>query len=340
MIYVILLNWNNARDTIMCLESVLRMEYKEFRVIICDNASEAGSLNEIRAWASGEFFYQPTEDSLNNFIQPALPKPISMIELTRDEAEVFDGADFGADKLLLVHTGANLGFAGGNNVGLRLGLRLGNMDFAWILNNDTIVEPGALTALVRRASCPDRPAITGSLLCYFDQPDTIQSLAGGIYSPWRAMSRHISDGDRRSVFTTSAVQEVEASMDYVIGASMLVSRGFLEAVGLMQEDYFLYFEELDWSERGRRISEELVLGFASDSVVYHKVGASAGTNARSLASMRYLTASRMRFTKRFFPSHLLVARLFIAWEGLKALLKGRFGEAKIVLRAAFSPVLL
>ena len=127
-------------------------------------------------------------------------------------------------------------------------------------------------------------------------------------------------------------------MVYVIGASMLVSRPFLQAVGLMQEDYFLYFEEIDWAERARRHAKPFRLGFASGSVVYHKVGASAGTHARSVLSVRYYTRNRLRFLKRFYPAHLGAARRWLFWEGVRALLRGRLTAAHISMRVAVSPV--
>ena len=152
------------------------------------------------------------------------------------------------------------------------------------------------------------------------------------------MTRHIADGTLRASLTPADLRQAETRMVYVVGASMLVSRRFLQTVGLMQEDYFLYFEEIDWAERARRADPTLTLGFAPDSIVFHKVGASAGTHSRSMLSLRYLTVNRLRFVKRFYPSHLSLARMSVAWEGSKALLKGRFAEARLFLRVAFSPV--
>ena len=321
-VYIVLLNWNGWKDTIACLESLSRLDYANARWVVCDNGSTDDSVSRLRDWAAAT---------------GTASGRLSAVEMEREAA--LAGGVLGSDALLaLIQTGANLGFAGGCNVGIAYTMARGDADYVWLLNNDTVVDAQALSALVTRASEPDGPGIVGSTLCYLDAPERVQSLGGGTFNPVRAMTRHIADGEARRELSATEARQVEATMDYVVGASMLVSRRFLDRVGLMQDDYFLYFEEIDWAERARRIDPTLTLGFASRSVVFHKVGASAGTHSRSLLSLRYLTANRLRFVKRFYRSYLPMARLSVLWEGTKALLKGRFSEARLVLRLALSPV--
>jgi GT2 family glycosyltransferase len=256
-----------------------------------------------------------------------------------DQSEAESGGDGGihADIFLLRNTG-NHGFAGGCNVGIRFAMARGDADFVWLLNNDTIVEPDALSALVARANAGDAPGIVGSTLCFFDAPQTVQAHGGGTFNPDHALSGHIGEGEARRPLTEADVARIESQMVYVIGASMLVSRRFLDVVGPMQEDYFLYFEEIDWAERARRCTPPFGLAFAAASVVYHKVGASAGTHSRSLLSVNYYTRNRLRFLKRFYPAHLAAARRWLLWEGIRAMLKGRLSAARVVLRVALLPV--
>jgi len=338
-VYIVLLNWNGARDTVACLESVLRLQGVDFKAVVCDNGSRDDSVETLRAWAAGRFAADTAGNPLPEALRAPVPKPLRLVEYTRAEAEQGGqpAADDHADVFLL-HTGANLGFAGGCNVGIRFAMARGDADFVWLLNNDTVVEPQALAALVARASEADQPGIVGSMLCYFDAPDRVQSLGGGTYSAQRAMSRHIADGVSRSSLDAEQLRQAEQQMVYVVGASMLVSRRFLATVGVMQEDYFLYFEEIDWAERARRLDPSLGLAFAPASIVYHKVGASAGTQRRSMLSLRYLTVNRLRFVKRFHATQLPAARLSVAWEGVKALLKGQLAEARLMLGTALSPV--
>ena len=150
--------------------------------------------------------------------------------------------------LTLLQSGTNLGFAGGNNVGLRYALAHG-AQYVWLLNNDTLVEPDALGKLVAKFQREPDLGLCGSTLVYESQRDTVQALGGARYNRWLGTVQHIGQHER----WPQAVDEVrvEQRLSYLIGASTLVSKAFLERVGLLQEDYFLYFEELDWAVRAR-----------------------------------------------------------------------------------------
>src|SRR5450830_954663 len=115
--YIVLLNWNGWKDTIECLESVFRLDYPHFRVIVCDNASRDGSLDHIKAWADGRQAAAASSVVLRSAARP-LAKPVAWVEYDREQAERGGDAHEQAP-LVLIQTGANLGFAGGNNVGVR-----------------------------------------------------------------------------------------------------------------------------------------------------------------------------------------------------------------------------
>src|ERR1700674_1871023 len=102
---VILLNWNGWKDTIECLESVFRLTYPDFRVVVCDNASADGSLKKIKQWARGELPAESANPLLSQLISPPLPKPIPYLELTREET-VLSAAH--SSPLTLIQNGANL----------------------------------------------------------------------------------------------------------------------------------------------------------------------------------------------------------------------------------------
>ncbi len=133
---------------------------------------------------------------------------------------------------------------------------------------------------------------------------------------------------------------VEKKMDYVVGASLLVRSSYLQEVGLMAEDYFLYFEEIDWVTRGRG---RCVLAYAPKSVVYHKIGASIGTATnplrKSLQSDYYSLCNRLLFTRRFFPYALPGIYAGLAMELLVRMLLGRWRVAWMVSRAILSVVI-
>ena len=202
--------------------------------------------------------------------------------------------------LTLLQSGANLGFAGGNNVGLRYALKHG-AEYVWLLNNDTLVEPDALTQLIAKMQREPELGLCGSTLLYESQRDSVQALGGARYNRWLGSVQHV--GQHETWPQDVDEKEVEGQLDYLIGASTFVSRLFLETIGLMQNDYFLYFEELDWAARARG---KFRLGYAAKSIVYHKEGSSIGATDRAKAGKSYTAdlyalKNRVRFTRRFYP---------------------------------------
>jgi GT2 family glycosyltransferase len=119
-------------------------------------------------------------------------------------------------------------------------------------------------------------------------------------------------------------------MNYVVGASMLVSQRFLAEVGLMAEEYFLFFEETDWAWRGR---PRFRLDWAPGSRVYHKVGQSIGTSSdprrKSLTCDFYALRNRLLFTRRHCPAALPAIRLSLATAAALRLLCGRREHAAL-----------
>jgi len=323
MVYIILVNWNGWRDTIECLESVLRLDYDRFRVIVCDNCSSDNSLDRIADWAQGTIPAVCSNPDLQALTSPACDKPIPLLRV-----ELRENIELAAhpEKLILVETGANLGFAGGNNVGLRLALADKSCEFTWLLNNDTVVEPQALSHLVQRMQ--DRPdaGICGSTLIYYHDANTIQALGGSIYNPWLARIGHIGGG--LNVSRNPGIPKVESLMKYVMGASMMIRREVLECVGLLEERYFLYFEEIDLCTRARKAYS---LAYAEQSIVYHKEGSSIGSSTikrkqQSAKAQLYASRNRILFTRTHFPFALVTVIFSVMASTMARLLAGRYDE--------------
>src|SRR5690348_5684774 len=273
-VYVIILNWNGWRDTIECLESVLRNQYPNFQVIVCDNDSSDGSLDRIKEWAAGGVqVSSPAHPSLRELVAPPVPKPVPFTEYDLTRAERGGCDEVIETPLILIQTGANLGFAGGYNVGLRYALARDDFGYAWLLNNDTVIAPDALTALVSRMQERPDAGQCGSRLLFYDAPDQVQAHGGASYNPIFALAKHIGAFTPANRPVDPA--RIEARLDYVVGASLFVSRAFLLDVGLLSEGYFLYSEEIDWATRARG---RHALVYAHDSIVYHKEGGSTGSS--------------------------------------------------------------
>lgn len=323
-----MLNWNGWRDTIECLESVLRLDYPDYLVVVCDNASSDGSMEQIRGWARGDITVETRNPSLAGLVSPPVPKPIAFAEIDPTATWNACGA-----RLLLIQTGANRGFAGGNNVGLKYALQQGDCDFAWILNNDTVVLPDALSYLVQRMVEKPDAGICGSTLLYYDAPSKVQACAGSVYNKWVARGGNI--GRQATAEQLPQREEIERKLAYVVGASMLVRKSFLDQVGLMNEQYFLTFEEIDWATRAK---DKFRLAYAPHSVVYHKEGGATGSHwalsRRNPLIERYAVRNRVLFTRTFYPMALTSVLCAIALSAAYRLLRGRWKNAMAVMRGA------
>jgi hypothetical protein len=222
---VILLNWNGWKDTIECLESVFRLAHADFGVVVCDNASADGSFEKIKQWARGELPAESANPQLSYLNSPPFPKPIPFLELTRQQAE--SGTAPHSSRLTLIQNGDNLGFAAGNNVGLRYALSDPDCQFFWLLNNDTVVERESLSAMLRLMQQRPEIGLCGSLNLSYHCPREVQAQGGRTYRRWTARVR------TPPPLTVDELDAHPATMDYVTGASMLASRDFLQTVVLM-----------------------------------------------------------------------------------------------------------
>jgi GT2 family glycosyltransferase len=312
-VYIIIVNWNGGQDTVECLESILRLSYPSFALVVCDNGSSDDSPEVIKRWADSH--------------------GLCYDELFSDEAthDSKRDADF---PLVIIRSPVNLGFAGGNNVGIRYALARGDCAYVWLLNNDTVVDTDALTRLVERMEQQPTVGICGSTIRLYLNPDKIQALGGGYYCSWIGLPWHYG---RFKMWGKKINQRrAEMWMNYVEGASMLVNRKFVEEIGLMCEDYFLYFEEADWAVRAKGRFE---LAYAPESIVYHKVGASIGTSSnparKSMVCDYFNIRNRIFFTKRFFPAALPTIYLVLFGALLIRLCLGRWGRVWMIIKLLF-----
>ncbi len=243
--YVVLLNWRGWRDTIACLESLFAGQPAGLRVIVCDNDSGDGSLERIIDWACGEIVAETPQHPRLARLMKATGRRPRWQRLGRRDAEagrVNDQAD-----LLLVENGDNLGFAAGNNVGLRLALACDDMDCVWLLNNDTLVEADCLAQMRSRLAAANDRAVCGSMIHFFDQPEVIQAVGGNRFNRFTGVARR-SEGRFLHEAAVSSPARAAQSLAYLSGCSMLLPRAFLEEVGLL---LFLFFYSKSSSSCGQ-----------------------------------------------------------------------------------------
>jgi GT2 family glycosyltransferase len=334
---ICILNWNGWRDTVECLESVLRLDYPEYQVVLVDNGSTDGSLDRIREWARGNLEVEASaEHPLRSLCGPPVPRPVRWAEV--QGSAMRDGRyPRGSDApLVLIDNGENRGFAAGMNAGIRYALVAGEFRYVWLLNNDTVVPSDSLTHLVARMAGDPRIGICGSTLLYYHEPERVQALGGFRHNVWLGVSAHIGQDTR---YDADRVEEEETARRFhgVQGASMLVSRELLEEVGLLTEDFFLYYEEHDWAVRARR--KGFHLGYARRSRVYHKEGRSTGNNSlalseRSVAADFYHLRSRILYTRRHHPYALPTVYVGLLAVAANRFLRGQADRLPMIARLA------
>lgn len=320
---IILVNWNGATDTIECLESLLRLEAGDFRIIVVDNGSTDGSVERIADWAAGPArrYAAPVWERLPK----TRARAPSFVRLTASSDMAAPTAD-----ITLIEAGANLGFAAANNLGMSFASADPDTRHYWLLNNDTVVAPDALTHLCDRMAADAGIGMLGARLMFYGEPDIVQGIAGG-FSLARARGFHHGLG--LSLAKLPKPDEIERTMAYVPGAAMFVRRELVDRIGGMHEGYFLYFEEIDWA---RRLPPGQRLAVATDAVIWHKEGGTIGSATRGRASdtsLYYLHAGLLRFYVRHYPVLLPLAIARLLREAAGHLRRKDGAAARVILRA-------
>lgn len=217
--------------------------------------------------------------------------------------------------LTLLQTGSNLGFAGGNNSGIRYALNSG-AEYIWLLNNDTRPAPDALSAMVGKAMTDRRIGAVGSVCYYSDRPETVQIWAGGRVNLWIGYSPN-----------TDRPHE-DAWFHWLNGTSLLLSAAALNDVGLLDEGFFLYWEDVEIGLRLRKRGWRLAA--APDSKILHTVSASTGSS--KILIDRFNTASGLRILRLYAPAPRISMGLFLLMRLARRLPRLQMARCRSVWR--------
>jgi GT2 family glycosyltransferase len=285
---IIILNWNGWEDTTECLESVYQINYPNFDVILVDNASEDDSLEKIRDYCSGNlkvessfFEYNPEN------------KPIKVREYSED-FENSQGSlkieNSTLPPLTLIKNKKNYGFPGGNNGGMKYALKFFNPDYILLLNNDTVVEENFLGELIEKGESRGDIGILGPKIYFYDEPNIIWS--AGCKISWK-LSRGIQIGTNE---VDKGQYDTEKEVEYVSGSAFLIKKELIEKIGLMDETYFLYFEESDWTLRANQEGYKSL--YVPSASVWHKVSRSGGGISNPIG-LYYITRNRWIFMRKW-----------------------------------------
>ncbi|MFT5603778.1 MAG: GT2 family glycosyltransferase [Paracoccaceae bacterium] len=330
---IVIVNWNSWPETIEALEAVFRMQGFDGPVIVCDNASVDGSLGYIKQWAEGTLCALPEsyEREIRNLVIPPVEKNFQVAELSCGEVNTCVlSPEVAGSRLWLVSSAENGGFGAGSNIGIRLLLRMPKINNFWLLNCDALPAQRAYRELKNEMPALLQPIICGSALLEYWKPSVVQS-CGAKFNPLLC-----SMSDNLKGMPSAALQKMENvhHVHYPVGASIVVNREFLDSVGFMSEDYFLYFEELDWVARLPQPGKAFVV---ASSLVYHKGGATTGAGStfkdRALKTDYYFLRSRVIFACRHMHGGMLVALASAVIAVLRRLLYGNKGVARNAMLA-------
>ena len=286
---VIILNWNGWRDTIECLESVYRSHPPwEWQVVVVDNGSTDESIEKIQDWAEGRL-----EVSSKLFKSERRAHPIPYLVSDQSGAEVGNqppGKESAllprAMSLIIIRVPENLGYAGGNNVGIRYTLR-GGFPYIGLLNNDTVVDPEMLGGLVSYLNQNEGVGIVGVKTLYYDDPGVIWCAGTDLNlflgkAPFRGYGH--PDGPDFSG---------TCPIDVVGGHALFARREVFEKVGLLDEDMFLIWEDTELCLRASRRSS-LRICMNLDVRLWHKSRGISSSGAVSPTATYFANRNRMK----------------------------------------------
>ena len=188
----------------------------------------------------------------------------------------------------LIELGENRGFTGGNNAGIRHALDHG-ADYIILLNNDTTVTPDMFDILVDVMEADPTIGVTGPIIYYYDDPDLIWSVAGAIdWKHGRTTMIGLNERDAGQYGKTPQLA------DFITGCALMVRREVWEKAGLLDDDFFIYYEETEWCVRAGRAGFKLA--YVPAARMWHKIPIDA--RATSPWAYYYMTRNRFLFLRK------------------------------------------
>lgn len=262
---IVVLNWNNGPDTLECLEALEGCDPPPTCIVVVDNGSKDDSLSHIREWQRNRLRENGSHES---------------------------------DWLTIISAGSNLGFSGGNNLGIEHLMRATRVTHVMLLNNDATVPPAFFTDLRNAVDEASGAGIIGPTIR--ERPDTDRIwYAGGTEHPWRALVKH--------------GQEVPSTMhpratDFVTGCAMVISREAIHRVGGLALCYFpAYFEDGDYCHRVRNAGFKVM--YAPRPIVFHKVGSTVRAANLGRELLYHKNRLRVVYVRRNYRGVARVAAL-------------------------------
>ena len=287
---IVLLNYNGTDDAIECLASLNDISYDNYNIVIVDNASTDDSMDRL------DEYLRTLDDEYKVFSSPE-----QAMECNESQA-----------RWTLLQTCHNGGFGYGNNIGIKYALT-NNADYILTINNDTVVDPNFLEPMVELCEKDKYIGIVSGKIYYYDRPDVIW-FNGGSFNRYTAKVGHANFNEK------DIGQCPPETITFISGCVWLVPRAIFVHIGLINEEYFMYVEDLEYSQRV--LSQGYTLKVCQKSHIWHKVGGSTG-GYLSEFSIYWMARNKTKFVRRFIPIHRqLIGVLYLGIiDSLKWLLK-------------------
>ena len=280
LVSIIILNYNQIKVTFEFIESTKKLAYKNFEIILVDNASK--------------------ED------------PTKLVQSTYPEVK-------------LIVNKINLGFTGGNNVGIEAS----KGDYYFIVNNDTEVTENLIEELLEPFLIDSSIGVVSPKIRYFSNPNLIQYAGFTEVNPFTGRNKPIGGKEM-----DNGQHDISGYTAYAHGAAMLVKKEVVEKVGMLPDMFFIYYEELDWSAHIKRAGYKIY--YQSKALIYHKESVTMGKE--SAIKAYYHNRNRILFMRRntnalqfsFFLFFLIF--VIVPKNILKYLIKGQMTHLKNFFR--------
>lgn len=250
---VIVLNWNNCKDTLECISSLLEQSYKNFQIILIDNGSTDGSVERIKQWLGENYsndileYIEYKSNSIETNNCSISPKNSKRIRIT------------------MILNGKNLGFAKGNNVGIKHVLETDSANYLFLLNNDTILKKDSLKNLMKEVEKNSEIKVATTKICYYDRPELVWNCGGEINFLGRRKYYFALENEKKC-------PNENFEVGLITGCALLIHVDIIKSYGMLTEKFFFGEEDWDFSLRMKKAGVGMYC--IPSSVVYHKVSAS------------------------------------------------------------------
>lgn len=287
-INIVILNWNGLSDTISCLSSVKKSDYSDFLIVLVDNGSQSENLDQLKTWCSLNFsriiYY-----SLGQDFEGFSSSDNSLLEeISSDQ------------RLVFIENNENLGFAAGNNVGIKYLLK-NQSQYVLLLNNDTIVEKDAISELMMFLTVNDEFVAVTPQIRYFNPDDKIWNCGGRI--TWYGNRRYFFAGSDVSAVPQKGFSEIT----FITGCALLFKP---QIAGLLTESYFFGEEDFEFSFRQKKMKRKMACCYSS--VIFHKVSSSSKKIDTELIGSVYLQyLGRLMTNKKYSALPMFYLKLLI-----------------------------